>query len=285
VTRVGSSSFGKVRAVMRNRWGGRAVAVALMLLATLSGADRVSADHDVEHRIAQFWQRVDALQPGDYLSAGDVGQWALNVIERDPRTRITVADFRASAAGLQAAFDRAGPAPVAATPAPATPAPAPGTFTFGAGKKIVPTEVPPATYRTRTAAAGCYWERLSGLGGTFGEIITNDNTDGPAVVTIASSDKGFNSSRCATWTADLSAITQSPSAPFGTGTYIVGVDIAAGTWRSSGGTTWYWERISSFDGGFGSIIANDNAADTTVVTIAASDKGFKSSRCGTWTKI
>lgn len=91
------------------------VSVALLVGASIiASSDRASADHDVEHRIAQFWQRVDALGPGDYLSARDVGQWALNVIERDPRTRITVADFRASAAGLQAAFDRAGPAPAAA---------------------------------------------------------------------------------------------------------------------------------------------------------------------------
>jgi hypothetical protein len=72
------------------------------------GIGRASADHDVEHRIAQFWQRVDALGPGDLLTAADLGQWALNVIERDPGAGLTVADFRASTAAMQAAFDRAG---------------------------------------------------------------------------------------------------------------------------------------------------------------------------------
>jgi len=96
------------------------IALLVVVVSVLSvGIGRVSANHDVEHRIAQFWQRVDALQSGDHLSAGDVGSWALNVIERDPRTRITVGDFRASAAGLQAAFDRAGPGPAVA-PAPPT---------------------------------------------------------------------------------------------------------------------------------------------------------------------
>ena len=91
--------------------GRSAIIALLVVISALSvGIGRASANHDVEHRIAQLWQRVDALQPGDYLSAGDVGQWALNVIERDSRTRITVADFRASAGVLQAAFDRAGPA-------------------------------------------------------------------------------------------------------------------------------------------------------------------------------
>jgi hypothetical protein len=37
--------------------------------------------------------------------------------------------------------------------------------------------------------------------------------------------------------------------------------------------------------GISEIIANDNAGASTLVSIAASDKGFSSSRCGTWTKI
>lgn len=174
------------------------------------------------------------------------------------------------------------PTPV---PTTATPRPSPTPFNFGSGKKLVPTEVPPGTYRMRTAAPGCYWERLSGLGGTFGEIIANGNPAGPEIITIAATDKAFNSTRCAPWSADLSAITSNPSAPFGQGTYVVGVDIAPGTWRSSGGTSCYWQRMSGFDGGFGQIIANENAGDSTIVTIGVSDKAFSSMRCGTWTKI
>jgi len=62
---------------------------------------------DVEQRIAQFWQRADALGPADALSASDLGQWALNVIDRDPSKRIFVSDFRSATADMQAAFDRA----------------------------------------------------------------------------------------------------------------------------------------------------------------------------------
>lgn len=47
----------------------------------------------------------------------------------------------------------------------------------------------------------------------------------------------------------------------------------------------YWERESSADGSFDSIISNDNAdpGQQSVVTIAATDKFFKASGCGTWT--
>jgi hypothetical protein len=63
---------------------------------------------NVEQRVADFWKRIDALQPSSYVSAADLGQWALNVIERNPRARLSVADFRASTAGMQGAMDRAG---------------------------------------------------------------------------------------------------------------------------------------------------------------------------------
>jgi len=61
---------------------------------------------DVEGRISSFWQKVGALGPGDFLAAPDLGQWAINVIDRDPSRRIRVNDFRLSTAAMQAAFDR-----------------------------------------------------------------------------------------------------------------------------------------------------------------------------------
>lgn len=73
----------------------------------------------VEQRIADFWKRIDALAPTDNVSSGDLGGWALNVIERQPRARLTAANFRTSTAAMQAGFDRAGlsTAPLAAPPA------------------------------------------------------------------------------------------------------------------------------------------------------------------------
>lgn len=173
------------------------------------------------------------------------------------------------------------------TPRPPTPTPPPPGFTFGNGKTLVGTEiVAGATYRTRTASAGCYWARLSGLGGTLGEILANDNTNGPAVVTIGASDVAFESTRCSRWTQDLSAITADPNAPFkGDGTYIVNVDISPGLWKSDGSGSCYWARLSDFSAeGVDGIIANDNATGPTLVQIGPNDIGFTSARCGTWTR-
>jgi S-layer family protein len=174
-------------------------------------------------------------------------------------------------------------APVAPPPYPA-PAPPPPLFTFGSGTWVVGSGVPAGTYRS-PGGGSCYWERLSGFGGTFGEIIANDFGSIKIVVEIKSSDAGFSTDQCGTWTNNLSAITSSLTAPFGAGTYIVGTDIGAGTWSAPGGASCYWERVSGFGGQVSDIIANDFAPTSPVVAISAGDAGFRSSDCGTWTKI
>jgi len=68
---------------------------------------------------------------------------------------------------------------------------------FGDGTWRVGTDIEPGLYWTETK--GCYWARLSGFSGTLAEIIANDNTSGPAYVTIIETDTGFESSRCEAW--------------------------------------------------------------------------------------
>lgn len=173
-----------------------------------------------------------------------------------------------------------------APPVTAPPQPPPAPAGFGNGTFAVGRDIAPGTYRAPNTSF-CYWARLSGFSGSFDEIIANDTTSGgPSMVTIKPTDVGFESSGCGTWTADLSPITASPSSPFGAGTFIVGVDIAAGTWQSSGTDSCYWQRTSGFSGDFGEILANDfSSGGASIVSINPSDKGFTSSGCGTWTKV
>lgn len=157
--------------------------------------------------------------------------------------------------------------------------------TFGDGQQVVGKDIQAGTYRTRTSSSSCYWEREKDFAGNLSSILANDNTDAPAVVTILATDKGFKSTNCGTWTDDLSAITSSQTS-FGDGTFIVGTDMQPGTYHSSGQTGCYWERELDFTGGgAGSILANDNTNTAATVTIAATDQGFKSHNCGTWTKV
>jgi hypothetical protein len=48
-------------------------------------------------------------------------------------------------------------------------------------------------------SSNCYWERASGFGHDFDEIITNNNTNGKTVVDIPATDVRFTTSGCGTW--------------------------------------------------------------------------------------
>jgi hypothetical protein len=179
------------------------------------------------------------------------------------------------------------PSPVA-KPSPTTvPKPSPTVVTyaqFDDGTYVVGQDIQPGTYRTQGASMNCYYARLSGFGGTLDDIIANNNTDDPAIVTISDTDKGFESTNCGTWTKDLSAITTSNTS-FGDGMYIVGTDIQPGTYKNGGQSGCYYARLSGFGNTTDDIIANDNSDTPVVVTISADDKGFQSNRCGTWVRV
>jgi hypothetical protein len=148
----------------------------------------------------------------------------------------------------------------------------------------VPSELSPGTYRTRDETFGCYWARLKGFSGSASDIIANEFGDGYMVVTIKSTDKGFESDGCDMWSSDLSRVTDSDT-QFGEGTFIVGTDMRPGTYRSSEGDGCYWARLSGFTGSFSQIIANNFlSGGHATVTIKSGDKGFTSSSCGEWTR-
>lgn len=121
--------------------------------------------------------------------------------------------------------------------------------------------------------------------GELRHIKANFFGSGYMVVTIKKADVGFESSGCGKWSSNLSRVTASKT-KFGQGTFIVRTDIKPGTYRSSKGAGCYWERLSGFTGSFGQIIANDyRSSGTATVTIRSTDKGFHSSRCGTWNRL
>jgi len=158
---------------------------------------------------------------------------------------------------------------------------------FSDGQFIVGSDVQPGTYFVNTFS-GCYWERQANFNGDLDSIISNELisvTTGQSIVTILESDKGFQSQNCGSWykEADVEkfggVFTSIPD-----GTHFVGSQVAAGTYRTtSAGDSCYWERMADFKGGVNSIIAND-LGGSTIVTIAASDTGFKSTDCGSWEK-
>jgi hypothetical protein len=70
----------------------------------------------------------------------------------------------------------------------------------------------------------------------------------------------------------------------GDGTYQVGADIRPGTYLTSGNSDGmcYWERDKDAKGDTDSVLANDNVKGSSYVTVAKSDRIFKTTGCKDW---
>ena len=156
-----------------------------------------------------------------------------------------------------------------------------GPLAFGNGTWVIGKNIPAATYHTQ-GTNQCYWERDKNFDGTLSSINANDIVVGPDIVTVLGSDAAFKSDGCDTWTLMYTSGPQATS--FSHGVFAVGIDIAPGTYSTAGASGCYWARLSDFTGNLSGIIANGNPSGPATVTIAASDAGFKSQGCGTWTR-
>ncbi|MFD7710709.1 hypothetical protein [Streptomyces sp. NPDC059786] len=161
-----------------------------------------------------------------------------------------------------------------------------GDGTFEVGK-----DVKPGTYRTTGNTDGmCYWERAKDASGEMDSLIANDNVTGTSYVTVVAGDKLFKSTDCEDWEAvdEKAKGTGSPatSAKGDGGMYRVGVDLAPGTYKSTGNTDGmcYWERAKDAQHSLNSIRANDNVTGSGIVTISADDAYFKTTGCKDWKK-
>ena len=170
---------------------------------------------------------------------------------------------------------------VTSTPEPtSTPAPKPG---LGPGTYQVGTDIQPEIHVGKAGTGildSCYWERLSGVSGEFSDIIANDNATGQFYVEILPTDKYFKVD-CDIIPLDDWPAPAEPLSEIAPGTYLIGRDITAGTYRGETGTgtldSCYWERLSRVSGEFDDLIANDNATGQFFVSVKNTDYALTTS--------
>ena len=164
------------------------------------------------------------------------------------------------------------------------------------------TRVVTSTLRNGTASVGlwhafggnnCSWERLSSFSGVPADVIAkNLSHAGPQYVEIKADDVGFKTSGCVPWVQADGALdrkfpaTASGQFP-GDGEYRVGVEVPAGRYQATQEMGCHWVRESNFadenlGAGGGAIV---DSVDVGIVDISATDVGFRSEHCGTWTKV
>jgi hypothetical protein len=181
--------------------------------------------------------------------------------------------------------------PATATPTPtpspsptATPTPTPTvtptpSTSFGFGTWIVGVGIAPGTYRSSGGGVGCTWERIR-LDG-YGKITVSSRVLDVQTVEIIATDTTFRTTaECGVWAP---APTNGPqSTTFGSGEWIVGVDIAPGTYRANGAGCLWW-RLRGFRSTNESTIIGFRSSDVQTVTIDPNDAGFLTTAdCGTW---
>jgi hypothetical protein len=159
---------------------------------------------------------------------------------------------------------------------------------IGSGTWRVGTAVAPGRYYTNPRS-GCYFERLSGFGGTLDDIIANEFIGfdaGQWIIEIATSDAGFSTnSECGRWNQERPSGGRSSITP---GVWEVGTQITPGRYRTTAAEGCYWERLRAFGANLSSIIANDfnSSSGQRIVDIQPSDAGFSSNdSCGTWERL
>ena len=156
------------------------------------------------------------------------------------------------------------------------------------GIRRVGIQVASGTYVTVSkSTSSCYWERLSGLGGSFNEIIANNFASGQHIVTVLPTDKAFSTERCGAWykLGDI-PVAQKTTIPGG-GIWSVSKQVKPGLYRANGSGTCYWARLSGFTGDFNQIITNNiTSTRGSLVSVSSTDVGLETSAgCGTWTKV
>lgn len=176
------------------------------------------------------------------------------------------------------------PAEEAAAPEPAAPS---GTTLPGEGTFVVGSEMKPGLWKGIDASSG-YWARLRNASGELESIIANDNVgSGNAYVQVGRGDKYFEANGFSEW-VKMPAKPSGPKASSfpGEGMYMVGVDIAPGTYRATSDGSGYWARLKNASGELGGIIANDNvlSSTSTIVEISPGDAFFETNGFGQWKK-
>ena len=120
----------------------------------------------------------------------------------------------------------------------------------------------------------CYWARLSALSGDLDAVIANDNAMGHFYVEVLATDRALETG-CRLLPLEGVSPPEAPLTAFGPGIFIVGRDIAPGTYRGVAGDTitesCYWARLSCVQGTMSCVIANDNATGQFFVQVGASD--------------
>jgi hypothetical protein len=128
------------------------------------------------------------------------------------------------------------------------------------------------------------------LGGIIGNVGDTGPTAEPSATATASKPAEAKSAPSASKAPEAKKTTEPVAeSTIGEGTYQIGVDAKPGRYKTTvpqNSSGCYWERTKDDSGDMDSIIANDTVNPGARASITVnSGEFFKSSGCGTWTRV
>ena len=180
----------------------------------------------------------------------------------------------------------AGPASPSTAPAPSASATSEvGIGIPGDGDLAVGATLRPGAYVTAAPTTGCTWKIVSAFGGPPSSTLRSGAGFAQQILQVNAGDFGVSTKGCGAWVPAAAAPGVST---IGSGVYVVGPQMAPGTYRASvPADGCYWSTLSGFDGATSSVMEEHyvTGRSTVDVTVPESAAGFRSSSCGTWTRV
>jgi hypothetical protein len=152
------------------------------------------------------------------------------------------------------------------------------------GTPLTSTQMPPGLWRS-LGGNDCTWARVRATGVAGRNI----RTKGPQYMQVDVGDKGTAIGNCFPFWQQPGPFAKpfaQPGSDFGDGDFLVGYELAPGTYTAPGGGLCNWAAVSGFHGkdssnGNPDFIRGGGGGAPTA-QIASSDYGFTSQDCGTW---
>ncbi len=170
--------------------------------------------------------------------------------------------------------------PTAAVGKPATAIPADGGYLVGSGS------VPAGTYIAQAGTRFCSWQRESQT-----EVLGADFGYGQRIATVKSSDYGFWSDSCGSWTKYYSGMTEPRTRTFNNGVYVLGDQLQRGTYVTTGpadddGGSCYYAIIKEFIGrqDQSHLVSSGSVTEAATITLPSTATGFETLNC-TWQRV
>ena len=141
-------------------------------------------------------------------------------------------------------------------------------------------QVRPGVYYAVPNIAGCGWARVDSQGNSLGGA---KDVVGPQFFLLKTTDARVVVAGHCTWTT---APTYSVGVRSdGDGQYRVGTEIGTGWFHANNSADCLWFAENSLDGSNSSVTRGNESSGPHVVQLSASDIGFESYGCGTWTAL